>query len=263
MQETSGRLITRKQDGMGWIVFSNPARRNAMSFEMWRALPLALDTFARDPEVRAVVVTGDGESFASGADISEFETRRANPAAAAEYNDTLDAAYRGLLECPKPTIARIRRICVGGGLGLALSCDVRWCSDDTVFRMPAGRLGLGYAFEGVKRMVDVIGLANAADIFFSARKFDAAEAQRIGVVNTVRPVATFDAEFAGYCALVAANAPLTLAAAKRAILESSKDPGERNMALVNAMYEACFESEDYAEGRRAFLEKREPVFRGR
>jgi enoyl-CoA hydratase len=260
----AARLIARKEGAIGWLILSNVAKLNAITYDMWAAIPGALESFAQDGDVRLVVLSGAGDrAFASGADISQFEQKRSSGEALEQYNRALAAATHALLDFPKPTLAKIRGVCVGGGLALALDCDLRFCSEDALFRMPAGRLGLGYEYEGIKRMVHVIGAANACDLFFSARKFGAADALQIGFVSRVFPVAEFDQGFADYCAMIAENAPLTIAAAKRAILEIGKDPAARDLAKVQAMYKACFESADYAEGRRAFMEKRTPKFEGR
>jgi enoyl-CoA hydratase/carnithine racemase len=160
-------------------------------------------------------------------------------------------------------IAKIRGICIGGGLGFAAACDIRICSDDAVFRMPAARLGLGYSTSGVRRFMNVIGAANTADIFFSARKFDAAEALRMGFVSRVCTAATLDSEVSALCAMIAGNAPLTIAAAKYSIQQALKDPAERDVAAAMRLVEACFASDDHKEGRRAFMEKRTPAFVGK
>jgi enoyl-CoA hydratase/carnithine racemase len=257
------RLTTRREHGVGWLVLSNPSRLNAITYEMWEAMADAFADFNRDPTVRVVVLTGDGDkAFASGADISQFEEKRSSETAIAAYNRVVDAATQALIDCPKPTVARIRGVCVGGGLALSLNCDLRLCSDDAVFRMPAARLGLGYAFDGILRMVEIIGAANACDLFFSARKFGAAEAHHMGLVNHVYAAGEFDRAFAAYCEVVAENAPLTVAASKRAIREATKDSEHRDLLAVAAMTARCFASRDYIEGRRAFLEKRRPNFSG-
>ena len=257
-----GQLIARKEGAIGWIVISNPAKRNALSFEMWRDFPKLLNSFANDPEIRLVVLTGEGEHFAAGADISQFGEKRSQGNALNQYNETLKHSTAALLDFPKPLIAKIRGACVGGGLALILDCDLRFCSDDAIFLMPAGKLGLGYEFGGIERMVQVIGPSNACDLFFSARKLGAAEAKAIGVVTQVFAKADFDRGFAEYCTQIAANAPLTLAAAKFAMREVARPSSERDMAKVQALYEACFGSQDYAEGRSAFMEKRTPRFNG-
>jgi enoyl-CoA hydratase len=259
---STAQLIARKEGAIGWIVISNPAKRNALTFEMWRSFPALLREFADDSEIRLVVLTGDGDHFAAGADISQFGEKRSQGEALNQYNETLKIATAALLDFPKPLIAKVRGACVGGGLALALDCDLRFCSDEAVFLMPAGKLGLGYEFGGIERMVQVIGPSNACDLFFSARKLTAAQAKEIGVVNRVFPKQDFDRGFADYCAEITANAPMTLAAAKFAMREVSRPSAERDMAKVQALYEACFKSRDYAEGRGAFLEKRAPRFTG-
>lgn len=259
----TAQLIARKDGAIGWIVMSNPAKRNALTFEMWRSFPSVLRSFAEDNEIRLVVLTGEGEHFAAGADISQFGEKRSHGDALNQYNETLKISTAALLDFPKPLLAKIRGACVGGGLALALDCDLRFCSDEAVFLMPAGKLGLGYEFGGIERMLQMIGPSNACDLFFSARKLKASEAKEIGVVNGVFPQQVFDQSFAAYCAEIAANAPMTLAAAKFAMREASRPSTERNMTKVQALYEACFKSQDYAEGRNAFLEKRAPHFSGK
>jgi enoyl-CoA hydratase/carnithine racemase len=257
-------LLKRREGAVGWITFSNPARYNAMTYDMWRALPEALAAFDADPAVRVVVLAGDGDkAFVSGADISQFEQQRANEDARAEYNRVVEAAYLAPVLAAKPVVAKIRGICMGGGLGLAAACDVRLAADDAVFRMPAARLGLGYSFGGVRRFVQVLGAANTADIFFSARKFDAKDALRMGFVGRVIAAAELDREVGTYCALMAENAPLSLISAKAAIREILKDPAARDLEALQRQIDACWSSEDYKEGRTAFMEKRTPNFKGR
>ena len=260
----AGRLLTRKEGAIGWIVFSNVTKHNAVSQDMWQAFPAAMQSFNADPEVRAVVVTGDGErAFISGADISQFESARASADAQTTYNKAVEAAYLAPINCDKPVIARIRGICFGGGLGLAAACDLRIAAADAVFRMPAGRLGLGYNYPGIKRFVDLMGPANTADIFFSARKFDAADALRMGFVNRVVPVAELDGALGEYLSLVAENAPLTLSEVKFGIRQVIETESARNLDELKRRIDACFNSEDYREGRTAFMQKRKPAFRGR
>ena len=257
-------LITRRENAVGWVIFSNPTKFNAVSHDMWTALPKAIAAFDADPEVRLIVITGDGDkAFISGADISQFEKARGSAEAQAIYNQAVVSAYEAPVLCSKPVLAKIRGICMGGGLGLAAACDVRIASADAVFRMPAGRLGLGYNYTGIRRFVQILGAANTADIFFSARKFDAADALGMGFVNRVVPVADFDREFAAYAEMLAENAPLTLAAAKFAIRQTGMDPEARDLDRAARMIETCFDSDDYREGRRAFMEKRKPNFRGK
>jgi enoyl-CoA hydratase/carnithine racemase len=237
---------------------------NAMSRDMWMQLAEGIRAADADPAVRVVVLRGEGEkSFVSGADISQFEKMRGSADAQAEYEKAVNDGYNAPVQCSKPVVAAIRGICIGGGLGLAAACDVRICSDDTIFRMPAGRMGLGYGPSGVRRFVAMIGAANTTDLFMSARKFGAAEAQRIGFVSQVHAPDRIDAAVAEYVQMVAENAPLTLAAAKFAIREALKDPADRDTERALNMVKACFDSQDYREGRTAFMEKRVPQFQGR
>jgi len=257
-------LITQRTGAVATVLFSNPAKMNAVTFDMWSAVPATLAALDADPAVRVVVVAGDGDkAFISGADISQFEKLRGTAEAQAEYNKATELAYLAPMRCSKPVIARIRGICIGGGLGFASVCDLRICADDAVFRMPAARLGLGYSPTGVRRFMNVIGAANTSEIFFTARKFDAQEALRMGFVSRVVPAAQLEQVVAETCEMIAENAPLTVAAAKFAVQQALRDPAERDMAKAVQMVEACFASADHREGRKAFMEKRKPSFSGR
>ena len=257
-------IISRRDGAVATLLFSNPAKLNAMSRDMWVQLAQGIEAADADPSVKVIVLRGEGErSFVSGADISQFGEMRNRSDTQAEYERAVTAGYNAPTVCSKPVVAAIRGICIGGGLGLAAACDVRICSDDTVFRMPAGRMGLGYSPSGVRRFVAMVGAANTADLFLSARKFGAVEAQRIGFVSQVHTTAAFEAAVVDYVAMVADNAPLTLAAAKFSILEALKDPADREPQRALKMVKDCFDSEDYREGRTAFMEKRVPQFKGR
>ncbi|MGH8674868.1 MAG: enoyl-CoA hydratase [Burkholderiales bacterium] len=258
------RLITTRHGALATVLFSNPAKRNAMTYDMWRAVPETLSSLEADPGVHAIVVAGDGDkAFISGADISQFEKLRGTAEAQAEYGRAVEAAYLAPMNCSKPVIARIRGICIGGGLGFAAACDLRICSSDSVFRMPAARLGLGYSPAGVRRFMNLIGASNTIDIFISARQFDAKEALRMGFVSQVVAAEKLERTVAEYCEMVAENAPLTLAAAKFAVQQGMKDPADRDLARAQRMVEACFASADHKEGRTAFMEKRKPKFIGK
>ncbi len=254
---------TRRDGGIGTVQFSNPAKYNALNHEMWLAIPRALDEFAADPQVRVVVLEGEGEkAFVSGADISQFEGQRTERGARDRFGEAVEAAYLAPVRCPKPVIAKIRGICMGGGLGLAAACDVRICSTDARFRMPAARLGLGYNATGVQRFVSIIGVQNTLDIFFSARIFGAEDALRMGfALQAVAPEA-LDATVADYAQTLAGNAPLTLKALKTTVGALLPDPRDRDLGAANAAIQACFDSADYKEGARAFMEKRPPRFQG-
>ncbi len=257
-------LKTSIANGVATVLFSNLPKMNAMSFDMWNAVPKTFAELDADPEVRLIVCAGDGDkAFISGADISQFEKLRGTVEAQIVYNQAVEAAYQAPMNTTKPVVARIRGICIGGGLGFAAACDLRICSDDSIFRMPAARLGLGYSPVGVRRFMNVLGASNTTDIFISARKFDAKEALRMGFVSKVVPAAELEKTVADYCRQVAENAPLTVAAAKYAVQQWLKDEKDRDLAKAMKMVEACFASEDHKEGRKAFMEKRTPEFKGK
>jgi enoyl-CoA hydratase len=259
----TGRVDHEREGGIGRLIFANPERRNAVSLEMWQAAEAVLDDFAADPEVRVVVLAGAGDkAFVSGADVSKFESERATPEAVARYGETTARVFAKLEQHPKPTIAEITGSCVGGGVAVALCCDLRFCGQGSRFGIPAARLGLGYGFEGLKRLVDLVGPACAKEILFTARLFTAAEAHQMGLVNRVLPDAEVAAFVAETARTIGENAPLTIAAAKTIVGQILKDPEKRDLARCEALVAGCFASQDYIEGRRAFVEKRRPRFVG-
>ena len=257
-------MLAEISDGVGWMTFNNPERRNAMKMEMNEAIVDILEVFGSDDAVRVVVMQGAGDkAFVSGADISEFETHRSTPEGRQRFDAVAAAAGRAFAELRKPLIAKIRGFCMGGGLATALSADIRITADDGQFAIPAARLGLGYGFAGIQRLNALVGPAMVNEIMMSARRFTAEEAAAMGLVNRVVPVDQLDVAVAELAAQIAANAPLTVMAAKAAVQEVTKDPDRRDLARVDELVETCFQSEDYIEGRRAFMEKRTPQFRGR
>jgi enoyl-CoA hydratase len=258
------KMLARKDGPVGHLIFNNPERRNAVSLDMWQAAADVLDDFVKDEAIRVVVLSGaGGKAFVSGADISKFEDERSNEEAIARYNAAVERANATVYEFPKPTIAMIQGYCIGGGLGLALCCDLRICSEDSRFAVPAAKLGLGYAYPGLKRLVDVVGPSFAKEIFYTARQFDAREAFAMGLVNRVLPGTELD-KFVKDCAdTIGANAPLTIAAVKFIVNETVRDADKRDLSRCAEMVKRCFASQDYIEGRRAFMEKRKPVFSGK
>jgi len=258
------KIIARTEAGIGWLIFNNPARHNAMSMEMWRAVGDELDAFSADDSVRVVIMKGAGEkAFVSGADISEFEKSRNSAEAEEQYHSISSIAFEKLNAFEKPLIAMVQGYCIGGGLAVALCADMRIVTDDSLFAIPAARLGLGYGFDGIKTLVDLVGPSVAKEIFFTAKKFNADEALQMRIVNKVVTRAELEDAVLDYAAHINDNAPLTIRAAKRAITEAVTSTKDRRLEELQKMIKACFDSEDFIEGRRAFMEKRKPMFKGR
>jgi len=258
------QILSTVDGAVGTLTFNNPQRHNAMSLDMWRQATGVMRELAADPAVRIVVLTGaGGKAFVSGADISKFESERASTDAVATYNAAVEEFSQTLLEYAKPTIAMIRGYCIGGGLGIAVCCDLRICNEASRFGIPAAKLGLGYGMENLRRLMNLVGPQYVNEMLFTARQFDALEAGHMRLVNRVVPDGEIDSHVRSMAETIAGNAPLTIRAVKRIVRELLRDSEERDEAACERLVKECFESQDYQEGRRAFLEKRKPAFSGK
>ena len=255
-------LVTRRENAIGWILFSNPTRHNAVTYEMIVALPEAVARYERDPQVRVIAFAGDEErAFVSGADVTEFAATRGS--VATTYIRAMEEAYRAIVNARKATLACMRGAWFGGGMSLALYCDLRMCADDAEFSQPGVRLGSALSYPSTKRLVDMVGPGHAADLLFTGRRVAAAQALALGLVNRVVPATELSAAFAAMCAEIGENAPLSIAAAKIGIHAALLNPAQVEMRAVLAAIDAAHASEDALEGRKAYAEKRKPLFRGR
>lgn len=259
-----GEIRCDIQAQVATITIANPTKYNAISYAMWAQLIDSFEAIAQHQALRVVLIQGEGDkAFASGADIAEFDQLRDSQAQVAEYDQIALKGLHLVRTCRLPVIALIKGICMGGGMSLAGMADLRYCTDTANFRMPAARIGVGYDFNGVKRLVQLVGAANAAELFFLADSFDGQEAKRIGLVNKSFTEDQFDEAAQSIIQKILRNAPLPMIAAKFAMNELVKDPDQRDMVKVEQLVQACFDSQDYKEGRTAFMEKRRPVFTGK
>ena len=258
------KIIGRVANGIGEIIFNNPEKLNATNLEMWIKAGELAQQYATDPNVRVLVLSGaGGKAFVSGADISKFESQRANAADNEVYASKSAAAYEGIYNFPKPTIAKIQGYCIGGGMNLGICCDVRVATEASKFGIPAGRLGLGYGFPGVHRLTEVVGISRAMEMFYTARQYTAREALDMGLINQMVPETELDMAVDTMTRQISENAPLTIATIKAVAREIGKPSAQRDHAKLDRMVQACFDSQDYIEGRNAFMEKRKPNFKGR
>ena len=259
----SEKMLSRVEEGVGYITFNNPEKHNAVSIEMWDALEKILDEFRSSKDIRVIVLNGaGGKSFVSGADISKFDKERSSKEAVLSYNKRTQKVYELLETFPKPTIAMIDGYCIGGGLNLAVCCDIRICSEKSKFAMPAAKLSLGYPFSSIKRLFDVMGPGMAKHFMFTAEKISASEALACGLVQKLVSEENIETYVRDYALTISHNAPLTIKAMKQIGIEILKNPDERDLLLCEQLASACFDSEDYKEGRKAFMEKRKPDFKG-
>jgi enoyl-CoA hydratase/carnithine racemase len=259
-----GKILQSVSDGVGTVTFNNPEKRNAMSLDMWEGFGHALTELRDDPEVRVVILAGAGDkAFVSGADISQFEKTRHNAQASEEYSRR-SAAQRALLaDYPKPTIACIRGFCLGGGMQVAMMSDIRIAAEDSQYGIPAAKLGIAYGYDGLKHLVSLVGPSWARLIMYTGMRIDSAEALRIGLVDRVVPNEALAAATREIARTISGNAPLAVEAAKITIAQVLKDPAARDMDAIKDIGTACMDSDDFREGRQAFMEKRKPQFKGR
>ena len=258
------KILSTKKGAIGTLTFNYPEKLNAISPEMSQAAGQVIDDFAADPAIRVIILRGAGsKSFVSGGDISKYEGNRSTPEQIAAYTK-MTAGFRASLRgIGKPTIAQIRGYCLGGGLAIALNCDLRICTEDAQFGIPAARLSIGYSAESLSQLIDLVGPSLAKEILFTARRLPAHEAHRIGLFNHVCQAGMLESFVQSYAETMAGNAPLSIVAAKRVIDEYVKDPADRNQKMADDAVAACFVSNDYKEGRKAFMEKRKPVWTGK
>ncbi len=258
------RLLVEKQGPVGWLTFNNPARRNAVSIDMWEAMPKALERFEEDPQVRVIVLKGEGDkAFVSGADVSQYEKERSSAEGIRYYEEIAGRVTERLQSCDKVVIAMIRGYCLGAGVNIALCCDLRLAAEDARLGIPAAKLGLGYRAPSLKNLIDTVGPAYAREVLLTGRQFRADEAKAMGLVHRVVPAAELEALVLEYCTTISENAPLTIRASKRIIRELLKANPAFDAQACTALVKQCFDSQDYIEGRRAFMEKRKPVFQGK
>jgi enoyl-CoA hydratase/carnithine racemase len=264
IQLETERMQARITDGIGWMIFNNPARHNALSLEMWQGIGDILEHFSENEDVRVVIMRGaGGKAFVSGADISEFDQKRANAEQRRSYGEVAGRASRWLAKIEKPLIGLIEGYCIGGGLATALAADIRFATPDSKFGIPAAKLGLGYEYDGLAKLARVVGPSRARDIMFSARFMEAEEAREMGLINFIETRDEIEKNCVAYAERIAGNAPLTVQAAKAAVNAFERGGQTEDLERVKAMVDDCFNSEDYKEGRRAFGEKRTPRFNGR
>jgi len=258
------KILAKSGGGIGWITFNQPEKRNAISMQMWAGMQAAAEAFGRDGDVRVVVLSGaGGKAFASGADISEFETARNSAEAEEKFHAFADNARNALRAMGKPIIAMIQGYCIGGGCSTALLADLRIATPESKFGVPAAKLGVAYALDGLQRLVALVGPSVAKEIMFTGRQFSAAEALAAGLINRIVEPAALEQTVTELAQTIARNAPLSIFSSRESIDMLAGDPSRWDKARIESLYARCFDSEDYREGRTAFMEKRPPVFKGR
>jgi enoyl-CoA hydratase/carnithine racemase len=258
------KLRVELTHGVAWLFIDNESKRNAFDLEMWRALPPLMAAIDAEAAARVVVLSGaPGLPFCSGADISEFSTVRATSGGGRAYEQANVEAFDAISGCSKPMIAAISGFCMGGGMGIASACDLRVAREGTVLGIPAGRLGVGYPPSAMRYVVAAVGAQWALEMFFTARRLTANEALNAGFLCRLLEQDSYEGAVDELATAIAANAPLTLRAAKSAIRAAAQLPNAPTPEACEALAAQCFDSADYMEGRASFLEKRAPKFEGR
>lgn len=264
MNLTSGLISAETRGPVGWLIWDNPTKMNALSPGMYEDAQIVIDSYAADPAIKVVVMRGAGrKAFISGADIKSFDKTRSDPETARKSAEAPARLRHTLINLEKPLIAMIYGYCLGGGLGMALNADMRFASPDSQFSVPAALRGIAYAPSGLKQLVDLVGPSTAKDIMFSARRLKAEEALRVGLINRIVDAEELEAETTQYAETLAANAPLSVRASKFFINQLGLERAQRDEARMDAMQLEAANSEDFKEATRSFLEKRKPVFLGR
>jgi enoyl-CoA hydratase len=264
MNLTSGLVKAHAADGIGWLIFDNPAKLNALSPGVSEDALAVIETYSADPSIKVVVMRGAGEkAFISGGDISSFDKTRTNAEAAARARKIPDILSKRMTDLEKPLIAMIHGYCLGGGLGMALNADLRFASTTAQFSVPAALRGIAYPPDGLKKLVDLVGPSAAKDIMFSARRLGADEALRLGLINRLFSPDQLEQETVAYAKVLGSNAPLSVRASKFFINQLGLEPAERNLPKIKEMQRAAADSEDFKEATRSFMEKRKPVFVGK
>jgi enoyl-CoA hydratase/carnithine racemase len=259
-----GRIITRVTDGVGWVVMDNPNRKNALSEAMFRAIIEAVDKFEGDEEVRVIVLRGAGdEVFSAGADLTEVSAVDRTREQTQKFEDAMVGAITALETCRKATIAMLQGFWIGGGSALAMACDLRIAADSARFALTPAKLALAYDYKNTKKLVDLVGPGYAKEILITARQFSASETAAMGLVSKIVPKAELEATVLEYAARIAANAPLSILASKRAIAAAMRDEEGKDLSDVEAAIATARDCDDADEGKRAFLEKRAPKYTGR
>ena len=257
------KLIVERTDGVAHLILNQPEKLNAIGYEMWQGIGDAMEDFAGDKDIRVVIVSGaGGKAFSAGADISEFKDRRSSKEDRKIYDAVMRRAFERLYNLPKLTIAKIDGVCVGGGAEVAMDCDILIASDNSRFGITPARLGLGYSLPDIERLVRHLGAKRAKAVLATAKLFSAEEALAMGWINQIVPADRLDDHVDDFVMSVAANAPLSVKAAKLIVNEVTKAPADRDLILCRSLVEACYASADYVEGQRAFAEKRAPNYTG-